>query len=329
VSRGAKRALERAGFALMLGLVRPLPRPAAMRVGSFLGWLAFDVARVRRKVAVANVRERLAPAGGRSEAVRIARESYRVMARTFLDLVRADRLDDASLWRALRREEFEAFRRIEREERGAVLVSGHFGNWELLVLGIRRMGLAVHAMAADQANRAVDAYVKEARARAGVPTLSARRGVRAAYDALRAGGYVATLMDQDARRRGIFVEFLGAPASTHTGVVAMAMRAGRPLMPGVLVDLGGGRSYRLVRGEIWRPDPALPEDANLRAAATHFHRFLEAQVREHPGNYLWAHRRWKTRPPEGAGAAAEPAAGPGPAGAAGGPAARPAGADAG
>jgi KDO2-lipid IV(A) lauroyltransferase len=161
------------------------------------------------------------------------------------------------------------------------------------------MGLTVHALAADQANRTVDAYVKAARARAGVATLSARRGVRAAYDALRAGDYIATLMDQDARRKGIFVEFLGTPASTHTGVAAMAMRAGRPLIPGVLVDLGGGRSFRFVRGEAWRADPAVPEEANLRAAAAHFTRFLEAQVRAHPGNYLWAHRRWKTKPPAG------------------------------
>jgi KDO2-lipid IV(A) lauroyltransferase len=296
VSRRAKRALERVGFALLLAVILPLPRGAAMRVASALGTFAFDVVRLRRKVAVANVRERLSPAGGEPEAVRIARESYRVMARTFFDLLRFDRIDDAALWRALPRDEFEVFRSVSAEENGAVLVSGHFGNWELLVLGIRRMGLPVSALAADQANRTVDAYVKEARARAGIPTLSARRGVRAAFDALHSGAYVATLLDQDARRKGVFVEFLGAPASTHTGVVAMAMRAGRPLLPGVLIDRGGGRWYRFVRGEAWRADPALSEEENLRAGAAHFARFLEEQVRAHPDNYLWAHRRWKTRP---------------------------------
>jgi KDO2-lipid IV(A) lauroyltransferase len=292
---GGKRALERIGFALLLGIIRPLPRPAAMRVASFLGGVAFDVVRLRRKVAVANVTERLAPAGGRAEAVRVARESYRVMARTFLDLLRVDRLDDAALWRVIRREEFEVFRAIAATERGAVLVSGHFGNWELLVLGAARMGVPLRAVAKDQANSVVD--VKRARERAGVPTLSARRGVRAAMDTVRAGDYVATLLDQDARRKGIFVDFLGTPASSHTGVVAMAVRAGLPLISGALIDPGTGRDYRLAMAEPWRPDPARSEEENLRDGVAHFHRFLEAQVRAHPGNYLWAHRRWKTRPP--------------------------------
>lgn len=297
MSRGVKRALERAGFALLLALIRPLPRAAAMRVASFLGALAFDGLRLRRKVALANVRERLAPAGGEAEAVRIARESYRVMARTFVDLLRVDRLDDETLWRLVRREEFEVFRTISATEPGAVLVSGHFGNWELLVLGARRMGVPLRAVAKDQANSAVDAHVKRARGRAGIATLSARRGVRAALDTVRAGDFVATLLDQDARRKGVFVDFLGAPASSHTGVVAMAVRTGLPLISGVLIDPGSGRDYRLAMAEPWRADPALPEEENLRAGVAHFHRFLERQVREHPANYLWAHRRWKTRPP--------------------------------
>lgn len=300
MSRRAKRAIERVGFGLLLALIRPLPRAAAARLATLLGGFAFDVVRLRRKVAVANVTERLAPAGGRAEAERIARESYRVMARTFLDLLRVDLVDDRTLWRLLRREEFERFREFGEQERGALMVSGHFGNWELLVLGIRRMGLSVHAVAGDQANGVVDRHVKEARERAGIPTFSSRRGVRAALEALRAGGYLATLLDQDARRKGIFVEFLGTPASTHTGVVAMAMRAGLPVLPGVLIDGGGGRSYRFVAGELWRPDPARSREENLRAGVEHFARFLEAQVRAHPENYLWAHRRWKTRPREGA-----------------------------
>lgn len=292
--RAGKRALEAVGFRLLVALVRPLPEPAAGALAGVLGRFAFDGARIRRRVAVENVLARLAPAGGRREAERIARRSYVVMARTFVDLLRADRMDDSRLWRRISREEFEWFRTLKDSGEGGLLVSGHFGNWELLVVGIRRMGIPVSALAADQANPRVDRAVKEARAGAGIPTLSSRRDVRAARAAVERGEYVATLLDQDARRKGVFVDFLGAPASSHTGIVTMAVRTGKPLLPGALVDEGG--RYRLVRGRPWRAEVGRSEEENVRAGVEHFHRFLEEQVRAHPGNYFWAHRRWKTRP---------------------------------
>jgi KDO2-lipid IV(A) lauroyltransferase len=299
-ARRAKHLLEYLGFRALAGVVRAAGRGPAAGVAGVLGGFAFDVVGIRREVAMANVRDRLAPPGGEPEVRAIARRSYEVAARTFVDLLRADRLSDAELWRLVRREEIERLRAVLGEGRGAVLVSGHFGNWELAVLALRRLGIPVGAMAADLANPWVDARVKEVRRRAGVTPISARHGLREAVRCLRADGFVATLMDQDARRKGVFIDFLGTPASSHTGVVSLAMRTGSPLVPGVVVDEGSG--YRLVLGETWRPRPDLDEAANLRDGAERFHRFLEARVREHPDNYFWAHRRWKTRPIPGDGA---------------------------
>jgi KDO2-lipid IV(A) lauroyltransferase len=293
--RRIKHAVERFGFFALAGVVRALPRRAALFVGTVTGRIAFDVVRIRRETAVRNVMERLAPPGGRTEAERVARESYAVMGRTFCDLLRIDRMGDDLLWRVLAREDFAWTREVRDARRGGLLVSGHFGNWELLCLAIRRSGVPVHAMAADQANPSVNDYLMRTRGRAGIRALSARRGLREAIAALEANEFVATLMDQDARHKGVFLDFLGAPTATHTGVVAMAVRTGSPLVPGVLIDEGG--TYRFVRGNSWQPNPAVPEEENLRDGAEHFNRFLEEQVRLHPENYFWAHRRWKTRPP--------------------------------
>ncbi len=290
-SRRAKRAAEAAGFALLAAVVRALPFRAALRVGASAGRLAFALG-VRRAVAVGNVTARLAPPGGRAAAERIARESYEVAGRTFACLLRADRIPAAACRRIGRAETMADI--PETTAGGAVLVSGHFGNWELLVIALHRLGVRVSAMAGDQSNRTVDAALRRTRERAGTPPLSARSGLRDALRLLRDGGVVATLMDQDARAKGVFVDFLGAPASAHVGVVSLAMRAGVPLVPGVLVDEGG--EYTFVRGTAWRANPARTDAANERDGAEHFHRFLEEQVRAHPGNYFWAHRRWKTKP---------------------------------
>ena len=295
--RRAKRWAEAVGFRLLAGLVRALPYGAAARVGAATGRFAFALG-LRRRVAVRNVEERLAPPGGRAAAERIARESYEVAGRTFVSLLCADRIPEETLFSLVDRRAVDSVRDAAGGG-GAVLVSGHFGNWELFVLAFRRSGIRVAAMAGDQSNAKVDAALRAIRARAGVTPLSARTGLREALRILRSGGLVATLADQDARSKGVFVEFLGAPASAHVGVVSMIARGRATMIPGALVDERG--CYHFVLGVPWRPDPARSDAENERDGAVHFHRFLEEQVRRHPGNYLWAHRRWKTKPPAIAG----------------------------
>jgi KDO2-lipid IV(A) lauroyltransferase len=290
------RALESLGFRLLFAAVRAIPGAWAVGVASFLGRIAFDVVRIRRDVAVQNVLARLEPAGGRAEAERIARESYAVMARTFIDLLRIDRIDDETLWRVASRDEFLRLH-SELGAEAAVMASGHFGNWELLLLGLRRCGVRVHALARDQSNAVVNHRIRTARANIGVRTFSSRTELRDAVRALRRGDSVTTLLDQDAGGKGIFVDFLGAPTACHTGMVTLAVRCGLPLVSAVLVDERG--RYRLAPASPWRADPALSEEQNVRSGVEHFHRFLEQQVRAHPENYFWAHRRWKTRPPGG------------------------------
>jgi KDO2-lipid IV(A) lauroyltransferase len=290
-----KHLLEWALFLAFVTPLRVLSRRAAIRIADAVSRFAFDVVKIRREVALRNVTERLAPAGGRAEAERIARASYVVIGRTFVDLVRMDRLRDEELWSVVDRAEVERMLTHVAAGKGGVLVGGHFGNWELLVQAFHRIGIPVCALAADQANPYVNRHVARARGAAGVKTLSSRRGLREAFAALRASQFVATLMDQDARGKGIFVDFLGTPTATHTGMISLAMRTGSPVVPGLLID--EGERYRFVLADTWRADPGLSDEENLRRGVEHFNRFLEKHVRANPENYFWAHRRWKTRPP--------------------------------
>lgn len=299
-----RHRFELLGFYLLRGAVLVLPMPAAVAVGAALGRLAFALG-LRRRVAVENVEQRLAPAGGKREAERIARESYRVAGRTFVHLLRSDRLDEAALWRLVSRADVERLAAL-RGDSAALFVSGHFGNWELAALALRRCGTPLAALAAEQANPSVDVALRGVRARGGIRPLSTRSGLRDAIRLLRHGTSLITLPDQDARSKGVFVQFLGAAASAHVGVASLAQRSGAALVPFVLVDRRG--AYEVVSGTAWRPDPSAKKEDNERAGAEHFHRFLEEQVRRHPENYLWAHRRWKTRPPAASPASAGPVA---------------------
>jgi KDO2-lipid IV(A) lauroyltransferase len=290
-----RNAAGGAAFRVFAAALRALPRAVGVAFVDVLAVLAFDVFTIRRCVAIENVERHVELAGGRREAVRVARQSYRVIARTFLDLIRLDRYGEQELAKLLSWEEMEAFVARNDHADGAVIVGGHFGNWELLVLGFHRRGMRIHVLAADQTNEVVNDAIRGYRARAGIRTLSPRRGLREAVRVLSRRECVGTLMDQDARRAGVFSSFLGELASTHAGMVSLAIRLKKPLLIPLLVD--EGRRYRLVYAEPWRAEPAASDERNLQAGIDYFNRFLEEQVRRYPGNFFWAHRRWKTRPP--------------------------------
>jgi KDO2-lipid IV(A) lauroyltransferase len=292
--REARLTLEWIAFLGMGGLVRALPRGAALFLGTAMAAFAFDVLRIRRRIAIENIEKHLPPPGGRREAVRIARRSYAVIARTFVDIFQAPKVSNEGMWKLIPHKDVESVAQVVAQHKGAILVSAHFGNWELLIHSFSRVYPKVRVIVGDQSNRRVDAAVKEVRKRGGVPAISSRKGIREAVHFLREGGAVGTLMDQDARKRGIFVDFLGAPASTYTGMIALALRAGVPFIPVLLVDCG--KSYSIAIAPPWTPHEGASEEENIRTGAMHYNRFLEEQVRRHPENYFWAHRRWKTSP---------------------------------
>lgn len=294
--RSLRHLVETILFAGVGGLIRLLPRSWARAFATLLGRFAFDGLLIRRRVSIANIEERLRPPGGRREAVRLARKSYEQMACTFVDSLRFDLLGRDVHWTQEMDRGIRPFLDAVREHGSAILVSAHFGNWELF---LQRVGTLIPRLAvvvAEQSNVQVGNAVRRRRERGGVLTLSARRDIKKAMLHLREGGVLCSLMDQDARHKGIFVEFLGTPASTQTGLIRLAIHTRLPLVPGLLVDDLG--RVQVFVGEPWmaRKDRTLEE--NLRDGANHYSRFVEAHIRKYPDHYFWAHRRWKTRPPE-------------------------------
>lgn len=178
--------------------------------------------------------------------------------------------------------------------RGAILMSGHFSNFELVGAHVAQrfpMDFVVRPLS----NPVVEEWVARLRAAAGVGTISADDGVRGVFRALRAGRGVAMLADQDARRHGVFVPFLGRPASTALGPARVALATGAPIVTGFALRRPDGRVDVEVDPPLELPDPRAP-DAALTITARHVER-LERRVRQRPELWFWLHRRWKSQPP--------------------------------
>jgi KDO2-lipid IV(A) lauroyltransferase len=264
----------------------------SLSLGARLGDLARAIG-LRRRVAGENL-ARAFPERAEAERAEWLRRHYRELGRVIVEYARLAELARAPLGRPIA-----AVRGVEHLDRlrgrGAILMTGHFSSFELL--GAWLAGThPVDVVARPLGNPGVEALLQRERRAAGVGLISADTGARRVYQALRAGRWVAMLADQDARRAGAFVPFLGRQASTATGPARIALATGAPIVMGFVTRRADGRLELDLEPPLEAPDPRMP-DAVVRLTALHA-AHLERWVRRHPELWFWLHRRWKTAPPE-------------------------------
>ena len=290
--RGA-HALEAALARALMAGARTLPWHASVGAGAALGELIAALG-VRRRVAVENLARAL-PERSEAERAAILRATYRELGRVGVEYLRLAELARAPAGKVVARiSGLEHLERARVAGRGAILLSGHVGNAELLgaVLGQQH---AVDFVVRPLSNPGVEALLARERAAAGVGQISASIGTRQVYRALRENHWVAMLGDQDARQHGVFVPFFGRPASTALGPARFALATGAPIIMGFDVRRPDGRHELEIEPPLEAGDPASPGAAE-RLTALHVAR-LERWVRERPESWFWLHRRWKTAPP--------------------------------
>jgi KDO2-lipid IV(A) lauroyltransferase len=302
-----KDRAEYAGVIAFAWLVRRLPSRFALAAADALGAMAFDVLGYRRRVALANLESRLgsdgeAQAGGsgagprgdsRIRYTRVGRKAVQTFVEGLVEFVR---LPDVGKPYDAEHFTFEGGENLDRaisRGRGAVLVTGHFGSWELACPVLARRGYHVDVVVGVQRNLLVQRMMNEIRRRSGVGVIEPE-GLFRAVKSLKENRLVAMLSDQDAGKKGVFVDFLGAPASTPKGPARLAILSGAPIVPGFIIR-SGGPSHRIVlETPLW---PArIPSEAAVLDLTQAYTRVIESYVRRYPDHWLWTHRRWKTRP---------------------------------
>lgn len=184
---------------------------------------------------------------------------------------------------------------IERMKRGegVIVVTGHIGNWEVAGAVLADRGVPLAAVVKRQRNRAFDEWLAGTRRRLGIEPIYMEDARRRIPRMLSEGRSIALVADQDARSRGLVVTFLGRPASTFRGPARLAIQTGAPLVFGYAVRTGDGYEAAIepVR-EAFGP-ASVEADEELALTRAWVER-LERQVRRHPEQYFWFHRRWKS-----------------------------------
>jgi len=298
----AEAPAARAGFrdritaGIARGLIAAARRgkwPENLKFGERLGDLARTIG-LRRRVA----RENLAlafPEKSDRERDEILREHYHELGRVCIEYARFAGLANAPPGEVLTRiTGAEHLQRVREEGRGAILLTGHFGNFELMGAMLAKIH-PTFVVVKPLSNPLMDEWITAERSSAALRLIPIGSAMRGAFAALKANHWIEMVADQDARRHGVFVPFFGRLASTPVGPAELALRARAPIVMGFGFRLPDGRFELRIDPPLTIDSPKAP-DAAQRLTAAHTAR-LEAMIRERPSAWFWLHRRWKTPPP--------------------------------
>jgi KDO2-lipid IV(A) lauroyltransferase len=295
VLRAIRWRLEFIALLLLYRASLLLPQRWVVPWGRGLGRLVFHILPLRRTVVLENLRASFGPQLGETEIRRLARRTYENLGITLVEFCRLQGLGREQILALADLEGAENLDACLESGTGAILTSGHFGNWELLGAVLAARGYPIRYLIKSQSNPYVDHMQNEIRRRAGIGVIRQGAMVRELIRALRRREFVGILGDQDAGRQGIFVEFLGRPAAVARGPATFAQRTGSPLVPTAIVRRPDG-GHRVFISRPIAPLPGVDEETAVRELTRAHTARLEEIIRRHPEQYFWVHRRWKTQP---------------------------------
>jgi len=281
-------------FTLGLGsLIQILPYQTSIYLGSFLGDLAFSLFRIRRKITLDNLGRALGHNLNKKEIKKIAREAYRNIGRGLVEYAMFPALSKRKLDKLVEFEGLENVDQALKNKKGAVLVAGHFGSWELMGAAFRQKGYPIDFLVGEQHNLLVDNLMNKYRQLMGIGIIKMGTATRGVIKALRNNRFVAMLSDQDAGKDGAIISFFGYPASTPKGPAAFALKTGAPIIMGFIIRQNNRRQKIIFEEPIYIRR-SNNRDEDIKKLTQAYTSLLEDYIRRYPDHWFWPHRRWKS-----------------------------------
>ena len=280
-------------------VLQALPLTVALRCGGLLGMLAYRIDKRHREVARDNLRHALPDrCADPVECDRIVRACFRHFCTMAIEIVWLPRRMHLHNWRRYATEtRLGDFLRGILADRPFLIVTCHFGNWEVPGYVVGLVGFRTYAIARELDNPYLDKFLKKFRQKTGQTVLAKKGDFDQITQILAAGGAIATLGDQDAGERGLFVDFFNRPASTHKAVALLALQYEVPMVVLGVPRVGWPMKYNLEIEDLIMPEDYRGQPGAVKNLTIRFTQAIERLVRRHPEQYFWLHRRWKHQPP--------------------------------
>ena len=283
------------GLRLIGWLPAHLPPAAGRAIGRRIGDLLWWLLPGRRRRALDNIRLSIGREMTPREIERLGRGSFQHVGMNLIEACRYFLRPTEVMLSQVHVEGVEHLRSAAARGRGVLVLTAHYGNWELLAAAHGLSGLPLSIVIRPLDHPVLDELAARFRRRSGAELIVKRRAAREVLQALRRGRMVGILLDQNATRaEGVFVPFFGVAASTSKGLAVLALRTDAPVVPVFLRRMADGRHCMDVS-----PPLMPPSDGDVLAYTATFNRVIEEAIRRAPEQWLWMHARWRTRPPEG------------------------------
>lgn len=291
-----RQRLEYALAWLIIKTLGGLPRPLARAAAIALSWTIYLLHVRLRRVGMRNLALAF-PEKTRRERARILRGVFTSLGRQLAEVCLFPKYTLENVGKVVVYDGFENFERALACGKGVLFLTAHLGAWELSAFTHSLYGHPLHIVMRPLDNVYLDRLMRRYRTMHGNSTVDKDDFVRGLLSAMKAGETVGILMDTNMTPpQGVFADFFGIPACTASGLARIALRTDAAVVPGFTIWDPALRKYRL------RFDPPLKltrtgdDDADVLANTALFTKVIEKYVRKYPDQWLWVHRRWKTRP---------------------------------
>jgi KDO2-lipid IV(A) lauroyltransferase len=300
MSKPRSRFLDFGVYLIVRGIVcviQSIPFETACKLSRLLAWLVHRMDHRHRRVADENLRHAFAGRLTEPHRQRLVAEVYRHFCQLLIEIIHVPRRLHIRNWR--RYVLLKDARRLVDcllSGRPLLVVTGHFGNWEMAGYALGLLGFKTYAVARPLDNPYLDDYLRRFRERTGQRILAKKGDLHQMQHILGEGGIIATLADQDGGQRGLFVDFFDRPASTHKAIALLALEHSVPLLVITARNTGAPLRYEVAVEDLILPEDYEGQPGAIRAITQRLTSALECGVRRAPEQYFWLHRRWKHRP---------------------------------
>ncbi|HTG91220.1 MAG TPA: lysophospholipid acyltransferase family protein [Pyrinomonadaceae bacterium] len=288
-------SLEYAAARIILSVVGALPFRQSIRLGRFFGLIAYLVASELRRTGEINLKLAF-PQKTAEERRQLLKGCFESLGRA-LGVFSHFADPPESILSALEPSGIEHLDQVKASGRGAILFTAHLGAWELTSYGLSLLGHPVSFLVRPIDNPKIEEIVDRYRTRTGNKTLDKFSAARSMVKTLRSGEFLGLLIDLNALEdEAIFVNFFGVPASTNFMTAKLALRSDVPIIPVFAPWDKTRQKFLLQVNEPVEFERSGDEEADVRELTTRLTQHFEDQIRRYPDQWLWIHKRWKTRP---------------------------------
>ena len=287
-----KNYLEYSLFLILAGIVRLLGLKISRRLSILIAFMFYYIVPIRKQVTLKNLRKAF-PEYSESQIKNIAFGSYKSFSITLVEMLFIPFMTRKQIENAIYCEDTDLVKTYYERNKGLIVLSGHFGNWEYIALSVSaKINIPFHVVVKSQRNPYVNAYLNRGRTRWTNKIVPLGASIRKIYAELKDKNIVAMVADQRGPQEGMRVNFFGQQSSIYPGPAMLSIKTGAPILFGLTIRQPD-YSYHAQISEISTENLPVEEEKQIQEVSQRHMAFLESFIRKHPEQWLWMHNIWK------------------------------------